>query len=138
MAEAIKGPAIRHLALIGNFLPRQCGIATFTTDVFEAMRARFPDTAVDVYAMEDAPGRYVYPPEVTATIAEQEPAAYLEAARRIEASGAAAIWLQHEYGIFGGRAGEHILTLLDRTTLPLVVTLHTVLEQPDADQRRVM
>ncbi|HEU0045183.1 glycosyltransferase family 4 protein [Sphingomonas sp.] len=129
---------IRRIALIGNFLPRQCGIATFTTDVFHAMRARCPDVAVDVYAMDDRPGRYDYPPEVTATIAEQDRAAYSETARRIEATGADAIWLQHEYGIFGGPAGEHILTLLDRTTLPLVVTLHTVLEQPDADQRRVM
>ena len=129
---------IKRIALIGNFLPRQCGIATFTTDVFQAMRSRFPDVAVDVYAMDDKPGRYDYPPEVTGTIAEQDPAAYLDAARRIEASGADAIWLQHEYGIFGGSAGEYILTLLDRTTLPLVVTLHTVLEKPDADQRRVM
>jgi glycosyltransferase involved in cell wall biosynthesis len=129
---------ITKLALIGNFLPRQCGLATFTTDVFQAMRARFPDVAVDVYAMDDHPGRYAYPPEVTATIAEQEFPAYLDAARRIEASGAQAIWLQHEYGIFGGAAGEHILALLDRTTLPLVVTLHTVLEAPDTDQRRVM
>jgi glycosyltransferase involved in cell wall biosynthesis len=130
--------SIKRIALIGNFLPRQCGIATFTTDVFQAMRARFPEVAVDVYAMDDRPGRYDYPPEVSGTIAEQDVSAYLSAARQIEASGADAIWLQHEYGIFGGPAGEHILTLLDRTTLPLVVTLHTVLEQPNPDQRRVM
>ena len=133
-----KGSEIRKLALIGNFLPRQCGIATFTTDVFEAMRQRFPDVAVDVYAMDDHPGRYSYPPQVTCAIPEKDISGYLDAARRIEASGADAIWLQHEYGIFGGTAGEHILTLLDRTTLPLVVTLHTVLEKPDAEQRRVM
>jgi glycosyltransferase involved in cell wall biosynthesis len=138
MAGTIDTSQIKKLALIGNFLPRQCGLATFTTDVFQAMRARFPGVAVDVYAMDDHPGRYAYPPEVTATIPEQDRAGYLDAARRIEASGAEAIWLQHEYGIFGGPAGEHILTLLDRTTLPLIVTLHTVLEQPDADQRRVM
>ena len=130
--------AIERLALIGNFLPRQCGIATFTTDVYEAMRARIPDIAVDVYAMDDRPGAYAYPPEVTSAIAQDDVSDYLATARRIEASGAQAIWLQHEYGIFGGPAGEHILTLLDRTTLPLVVTLHTVLEEPNADQRRVM
>ena len=129
---------IAKIALIGNFLPRQCGLATFTTDVFEAMRSRFPDVAVDVYAMDDHPGRYAYPPEVTCAIPEQDLSGYLDAARRIEASGADAIWLQHEYGIFGGPCGEYILTLLDRTTLPVVVTLHTVLEQPNADQRRVM
>ena len=138
MDRTAKRTSIKRLALIGNFLPRQCGLATFTTDVFQAMRARCPDIAVDVYAMDDHPGRYAYPPEVTCAIPEQDISAYLDAARRIEASGAEAIWLQHEYGIFGGPAGEHILSLLDRTTLPVIVTLHTVLEQPNADQRRVM
>ena len=138
MERAAKRMGITRLALIGNFLPRQCGIATFTTDVYNAVRERFPGVAVDVYAMDDHPGRYAYPPEVTCAIPEQDLSAYIDAARRIEASGADAIWLQHEYGIFGGMAGDHILALLDRTTLPLVVTLHTVLERPDADQRRVM
>ena len=64
--------------------------------------------------------------------------AYFDTARAIEASGAQAIWLQHEYGIYGGPAGEHILALLDRTTLPVIVTLHTVLEKPSADERRVL
>ncbi|MEJ8631297.1 hypothetical protein P0F65_18770 [Sphingomonas sp. I4] len=59
-------------------------------------------------------------------------------ARRIEASGAQAIWVQHEYGIYGGAAGEHLLALLDRTTLPVIATLHTVLEKPSVDERRVM
>jgi glycosyltransferase involved in cell wall biosynthesis len=138
MDRAESGTQVTKLALIGNFLPRQCGLATFTTDVFQAMRARFPGVAVDVYAMDDHPGRYAYPPEVTVAIPDQDLSAYLDAARRIEASGAQAIWLQHEYGIFGGAAGDHILALLDRTTLPLVVTLHTVLEAPNTDERRVM
>lgn len=129
---------IEHLALIGNFLPRKCGLATFTTHTFNAMRARFPHTQVDVYAMDDHPGRYDYPPEVTGTIPQHDRAAYLEAARTIEASGAQAIWVQHEYGIFGGAAGEHLIALLDRTTLPVIATLHTVLERPNADERRVM
>jgi len=129
---------IDRIALIGNFLPRQCGLATFTTDTYEALKARYPDLTVDVYAMDDHPGRYDYPPEVTRAIPEQERLAYIDAARAIEASGAQAIWLQHEYGIFGGAAGEHVLALLDRTSLPLIVTLHTILEEPNADQRRVM
>ena len=130
--------AIDHLALIGNFLPRKCGLATYTTDTFTALQERFPDLIIDVYAMDDHPGRYDYPREVTRAIPEQDRMAYLDAARAIEASGAQAVWLQHEYGIFGGPAGEHILALLDRISLPLIVTLHTVLEQPNADQRRVM
>ncbi len=138
MVKPADGANIARLALIGNFLPRLCGIATFTTDVFTALRASFPDIAVDVYAMDDHPGRYDYPPEVTATIPQDDLSAYVETARAIETSGARAIWVQHEYGIFGGPSGEHILTLLDRTTLPVIVTLHTVLEKPSVDERRVL
>jgi glycosyltransferase involved in cell wall biosynthesis len=129
---------IERLALVGNFLPRKCGLATFTTDVYEALRARFPNTVVDVYAMDDHPGRYDYPPAVTAAISQDDLSAYVDAARTIEASGAQAIWVQHEYGIYGGSAGDYLLALLDRTTLPVIVTLHTVLEKPSADERRVM
>src|SRR3569623_850224 len=139
MARSTRTPtAIDHLALIGNFLPRKCGLASYTTDTFTALRDRFPEMTVDVYAMDDHPGSYDYPPAVTRAIPEQDRLAYIEAARAIEASGAQAIWLQHEYGIFGGSAGEHILALLDRVSLPLIVTLHTVLENPNPDQRRVM
>ena len=137
MVEA-RGNRIERLALIGNFLPRKCGLATFTTDCYEALRARFPEVAVDVWAMDDHPGRYAYPPAVTGTIAQDDLSAYVDAARAIESSGARAIWVQHEYGIFGGSAGEHLLALLDRTTLPVLVTLHTILEKPSADERRVM
>ncbi len=134
----VLGHDINHLVLVGNFLPRKCGLATFTTDCYTAMRDRFPDTQVDVYAMDDRPGRYDYPDAVTGTIPQNELAAYIATARRIEASGAQAIWVQHEYGIYGGPAGEHLLALLDRTTLPVIVTLHTILEKPNADERRVM
>ena len=129
---------IDRLALIGNFLPRKCGLATYTTDTFTALKGRFPDLRIDVYAMDDQPGLYAYPAEVTRSIPDQDRMAYLDAARAIEASGAQAIWLQHEYGIFGGPAGEHILALLDRVSIPVIVTLHTVLEKPNPDQRRVM
>lgn len=129
---------IDRIAMIGNYLPRKCGIATYTTDTYNALRDRFPNMAVDIYAMDDHPGRYSYPPEVTAAIPQDDRAAYLEAARAIEASGAKALWLQHEYGIFGGSAGDHILALINRVTIPVIVTLHTVLEKPSADERRVM
>ncbi|PSJ19910.1 glycosyl transferase family 1, partial [Halomonas sp. ND22Bw] len=73
----------RHIALIGNFLPRKCGIATFTTDTYAALRARFPDCRVDVYAMDDHPGRYDYPEAVTGTIPQDDRVAYLATARDI-------------------------------------------------------
>jgi Glycosyltransferase len=129
---------IDKIALIGNFLPRRCGLATFTTDSWSALRDRFPAVAVDVYAMTDPGQSYDYPEAVTAQINQNEPESYLSAARQIEQSGADVIWLQHEFGIFGGDAGDHILRLLDRTTAPLLVTLHTILENPDPAQRRVI
>ncbi|MCD2314596.1 glycosyltransferase family 4 protein [Sphingomonas sp. IC-11] len=138
MNHTVVNDSVKHIALIGNFLPRKCGLATFTTDTFNALKTRYPDLTVDVYAMDDHPGRYDYPAAVTGTIPQEDRAAYLATARAIEASGAQAVWLQHEYGIFGGAAGEHILALLDRINLPLIVTLHTVLEKPSAQERTVM
>ncbi|WP_066725513.1 glycosyltransferase family 4 protein [Sphingomonas pituitosa] len=138
MARSPMGPRTRHLALIGNFLPRKCGIATFTTDTYTALAERYPEIQVDVYAMDDLPGHYAYPPQVTGSIAQNDRSAYLDAARKIEASGAEALWIQHEYGIFGGAAGELLLALTDRVSIPVIVTLHTVLERPSADERRVM
>lgn len=128
---------LARIALLGNFLPRKCGIATYTTDTYTALRARFPDLAVDVYAMDDRPEGYDYPAAVVGSIQQDDRLAYSAAARTIAESGAQVLWLQHEFGIFGGSAGDHILALLDRLTIPVVVTLHTVLENPDADQRRV-
>lgn len=128
---------LRHIALIGNSVPRRCGIATFTTHCNEAMRAQFPDLAIDVYAMDDGKDSLVYPDGVT-LVAQSDRMAYSLAAKHIEESGAEAIWLQHEFGIFGGAAGDYILHLLARTRLPLVTTLHTVLDKPGPDERRVM
>ena len=130
--------AIGRIALVGNFLPRRCGIATFTSDVHAALRTRFPAVAVDVWAMDDRPGAYAYPPEVTGTIDQDDRIAYSVAAQSIDASGADLVWLQHEYGIFGGPAGDLILHLLDQVTCPVATHVHTVLETPDTDQRRVL
>jgi glycosyltransferase involved in cell wall biosynthesis len=135
---AAQANTVNHIALIGNFLPRKCGLATFTTHVHAALTQRFPDLTVDVYAMDDHPGRYDYPAAVTAAIDQHDRAAYLDAARRIEASGARALFVQHEYGIYGGPAGEYLLSLLDQLSIPVIVMLHTVLERPSADERRVM
>src|SRR3546814_20908580 len=89
-----------HISLIGNVLPRKCGLATFTTDTFNALRDRFLDVQVDVYAMDDR-GTYDCPPEVTRTIRQDDRLAYSEAARAIEDSGAQVLWVQHEYGKMG-------------------------------------
>ncbi len=128
---------IRRIALIGNHLPRRCGIATYTTDVALAMARRYPSVSVDIWAMNDVGEHYAYPDHIAGTIQQDDPTAYLDAARAITASGADIVWIQHEFGIFGGRAGEYILSLIDRLTVPAAVTLHTVLAEPERNQRRV-
>ncbi len=137
MNSTAQGKRLERIALIGNSPPRLCGIATFTADVRIAIAAEFPDIAIDLYAMEDRHGQK-YPPEVVCSIAQEELASYQAAARRINRSGADVVCVQHEYGIFGGAAGAHLLKLLDRVDAPVVVTLHTVLEDPDPDQRAVV
>lgn len=126
-----------HIVLIGNHLPRRCGIATYTSDVATALRTRYPDLRIDVWAMND--GRvYDYPPTVTGTIDQDDPESYRAAARSIAASGADMLWVQHEFGIFGGAAGSHVLRLIDRMAIPVAATLHTVLARPDRAHREVI
>jgi glycosyltransferase involved in cell wall biosynthesis len=127
---------IRHLALIGNALPRKCGLATFTTHVAEALRDRYPALILDHYAMDDESG-VTYARDIR-TIAATDAAAYRSSATKIDASGAEAIWLQHEFGIFGGPAGSHILELLEASRLPLVITLHTVTDTPSDEENVVL
>lgn len=139
MQQGRHSPAqgLTHIALIGNSMPRQCGIATFTTHCYDALHARFPDLRIDRYAMDDGVDDLDYPADVT-LIAQHDRLAYSHAAKQIEESGAQAIWLQHEFGIFGGAGGDYILHLLARTRVPVITTLHTILARPGEDERRVM
>ena len=132
------GQGLKRVALIGNCPPRLCGIATFTADVHAGLRAAFPNIDVDIYAMNDGGKRYDYPPEVVFSIDQDDLGDYGRAAHRINASGADVVCVQHEYGIYGGAAGTYLLKLLDRVKAPVVVTLHTVLEQPSPEQRSVI
>jgi glycosyltransferase involved in cell wall biosynthesis len=132
------GKPVRRIAMIGNFPPRLCGIATFTRDVHDALTESFPNVAVDIYAMDEPAVGHVYPPEVVGTIRQDEAADYVGVARRINESGADVVLVQHEYGIFGGPAGALLLRLIDRVSAPIVVTLHTVLENPNAEQHAVI
>jgi len=127
-----------RMALVGGFIPRRCGIATFTADVRASLAEAAPDLVVDVYAMAPAAAPILFDPVVRGIITEGDVSSFIDAARQIEASCADIVWLQHEFGLFGGSAGDMILELVDRVAAPLVVTLHTVLAEPDADQRRVM
>jgi glycosyltransferase involved in cell wall biosynthesis len=129
---------IRKIAFIGDYLPRKCGIATFTYDLREAIATQFPETDCLVAPVDDIEGGYDYPAEVRFDFAEQDLDGYRRAAHFLNFSNVDVVCLQHEFGIYGGPAGAHILTLLRDLRMPIVTTLHTVLREPNADQRRVM
>jgi glycosyltransferase involved in cell wall biosynthesis len=130
-------PEPRRVALVGTFTPRKCGIATFGSDVFEKLARFHPNIQVDVYALDDPKAPLEYE-GIAGTIAYDDPAAYERAARQINESGADAVWLQHEYGIFGGPEGEMVCDFVDRLAAPLIVTPHTVLTEPTDIQRRIL
>lgn len=127
-----------QFAFIGNHLPRQCGIATFTTDLSQAIAAEYPETNCFAVAVNDTAEGYQYPAQVRFELAEQELASYQRAADFLNVNNIDLVCLQHEYGIYGGAAGSHILALLRELRMPIITTLHTVLREPDATQRRVM
>lgn len=133
-----KRPALRRVAFIGNSLPRQCGIATFTCDLSDSLARAFPGTDVLVVPVNDLPEGYDYPRRVRFEIVEKEVASYRRAADFLNINDVDIVCLQHEYGIFGGTAGRHILVLLRDLRMPVVTTLHTVLREPDPTQRAVM
>jgi len=126
-----------RIALIGTFPPRKCGIATFTCDLVEQITRYHPELDFRVFALDDGARARSYPDEIT-PLASNDPAAYRTAAESINASGADAVWLQHEYGIFGGPDGEMVCDFVDRLAAPLVVTLHTVLSEPSERQRAIL
>lgn len=128
--------AIRSVTLLGNHLPRRCGIATFTTDLADALVAA--DLECSVVAMNDRGKGYGYPERVRFEIAESDVGSYHRAADFMNVNAADVLSVQHEYGIFGGKAGAHLLTLLREQRMPIVTTLHTILAEPSAEQRAVM
>ncbi|GGC04804.1 glycosyl transferase [Novosphingobium endophyticum] len=130
-------PSLR-VAFIGNALPRRCGIATFTTDLELAVGALDEIAETTIVAMCEPGGNHAFPSIVGKTIRQEEAGDYREGADFINREGFDLVCLQHEYGIFGGDAGTLILDLIARLDAPLVTTLHTVLDRPDATQRRVM
>lgn len=135
-------PALRpvlpgRIAVVGNYLPRHCGIATFTTDLCDAIHAEYGETDLLALPVNDTEEGYTYPARVRFELSEDSLASYRQAAEFLNFSNIDLVCLQHEYGIFGGRAGGHILELLRRLEMPFATTLHTVLRDPNPDQRAV-
>ena len=133
-----EGSKIRKIAFVGDHLPRKCGIATFTSDLLAAVAAAHPQSQCFSVSVNDIQGGYKYPQVVRFEIEEQDLSSYLRAADFLNISDVDIVCLQHEFGIFGGTAGGHILALLRELRMPVVITLHTILREPKADQRRVM
>ena len=128
-------PLPTRIAVVGNYLPRQCGIATFTTDLCTAIASEYGGARLFAIPVNDPESSYEYPDRVRMEIEQEDCASYERAAEFLNFNGNDLVCLQHEYGIFGGPAGSHILSLLRRLKMPLVTTLHTVLREPDLNQR---
>jgi glycosyltransferase involved in cell wall biosynthesis len=131
-------PLPTRIALIGNYLPRECGIATFTTDLCNALAAEFGEGRLFAIPVNDPDASYDYPEQVRLELTQEDIASYERAADFLNFNSNDLVCLQHEYGIYGGAAGRYILALLRRLKMPLVTTLHTVLREPDANQRIVL
>ncbi len=129
---------LQRIAFIGNHLPRRCGIATFTHDLHRAVSMARPDLETGVVAMTDAGRAYEYPDAVRLQIRDEVIGDHIRAAEFLNDAPFDVVCLQHEYGIFGGEAGKHIIELLSRLEIPIVTTLHTVLAKPTPAQRDVM
>jgi glycosyltransferase involved in cell wall biosynthesis len=129
---------IRKIAFVGDHLPRKCGIATFTTDLLSAVQNAYPQSQCLCVSVNDIEDGYDYPEVVRFEIEEQDLPSYLRAADFLNISDVDVVCLQHEFGIFGGPVGGHILAMLRELKMPVVTTLHTILREPKPDQRRVI
>ncbi len=128
---------LEQIAFLGCYVPRQCGIATFTHDLCEAV-GQIGTAHTFAVAVNDCPDGYKYPPKVRFEIAEKNLESYRRAADFLNFNNAGVLSVQHEFGIYGGAAGSHLFALLKETRMPVVTTLHTILERPDPVQQSVM
>ncbi len=128
----------RRVAFVGSSLPRKCGIATYTADLCDALEVLDREAEFFQVAVTDAEPGYAYGPRVHFEVAEKEVAAYRRAADFLNLSGVEVVSLQHEFGLFGGPAGSHVLAMVRNLRMPVITTLHTILDRPDGAQRRVM
>ncbi len=136
--KASRLPLPTRIAVIGNYLPRECGIATFTTDLCNALAAEYGEGRLFAIPVNDPDSSYDYPEQVRLELTQEDIASYERAADFLNFNSNDLVCLQHEYGIYGGTAGRYILALLRKLKMPLVTTLHTVLREPDANQRIVL
>ncbi|MBO0938934.1 glycosyltransferase family 4 protein [Fibrella sp. HMF5335] len=124
----------KNVAFVGDYLPRQCGIATFTADLYKSYSTFIPNARPWVVSVNDTTEGYDYPDEVRYEFFQHDLESYKKAAEFLNSRNVDVVCLQHEYGIYGGTAGNYILTLLRNLKMPIVSTFHTILKTPDQDQ----
>jgi glycosyltransferase involved in cell wall biosynthesis len=129
---------LRKIAFLSDYTPRQCGIATFADSLRNAVAGEYPDLQFPVIAVNDISEGYNYPSEVRFEIPEQELKGYRRAADFLNLANADVLCVQHEFGIFGGPNGSHLLSLLRNVRIPIVTTLHTILREPTPEQKRIL
>ncbi len=131
-------PTRSPIAFLASFPPRECGIATFTADLAEAVdSAGLLEQPSQVVAINPGGRKYRYGPRVCWTIERDDLESYRRAARALNRSRVQLVSIQHEYGLFGGEYGNYLLTFLRALEKPATLTMHTVLERPDAAMQRV-
>jgi len=139
IGRALSSEEVRvNVAYVSTFPPRECGIATYTNDLVNAISRLYVTGPPSVMAINDKGGYYDYPDLVRFQIDREEVESYVRAAEYVNGSDVDVLNLQHEYGLFGGTWGEHVLTFLEELRKPVVTTLHTVLQEPVPEAKRVL
>jgi len=134
----LRSASIQTVALVGSYVPRQCGIATFTKDLRDAVAAETGERQASVVAIDDNAAGYDYPDEVRFQIPQHKQVEYVSAADLLNVNQIDCVLLQHEYGIYGGKDGSHVLEFARTLRMPIISTLHTVLAEPSVGQRAVL
>lgn len=130
--------SLQTIAFIGNYIPRQCGIATFTDDLLQAVSKELPKSSCWALAMNDTPEGYPYPNQVRFELNANRLKDYSLAAEFLNVNKVDVVCLQHEFGIYGGDHGIYILTLLRNLYMPIVSTLHTLIPNPQPKIKKII
>lgn len=139
MTDLKPSASVNTIATIGTHVPRQCGIATFTSDLCDSVAAELADEGqIITIAMDDTDGGYPYPDRVRFQIRDNRLQDYRQAADFLNLHQIDLVLLQHEYGIFGGRCGAYVVDLVKNLKMPVVTTLHTVLQEPSKKQKDIV
>lgn len=136
--ERSRSVSLQSVALVGSYVPRQCGIATFTKDLRDAIAEHIGQRQATVLAIDDIPHGYAYPQEVRLQVPQHKQAEYTTAAELLNINDVQVVLIQHEFGLYGGRDGSHVLDLVHQLRMPVITTLHTILSEPTPGQMAVM